>query len=849
MKTLQLKKDWYWVGNLDPDLRVFDIIMETEFGTTYNSYVVKGSEKTVLFEASKAKCLDAYLEKLDEVAPIQSVDYLVINHTEPDHTGTVEHLLDLNPALKIVGTPTAINFLKEICNKDFSALPVKDGAELNLGNKTLRFIHAPNLHWPDTMFTYVPEDRVLVSCDAFGAHYSCDGITIDKVSDRAGYEKALRYYFDMIVGPFKPFVLSAIEKIKDLSIESIYTGHGPVLTTSADVQKTIVIYKEWAGAPNPNPKKTVVIPYVSAYGYTAMLADKIAEGIQTAADIEVRKYDLVTDDTTGLANDLYWADGILFGTPTIVGEALKPIWDLTTGMFSRTHGNKFASAFGSFGWSGEGVPNLMQRLRQLKMKVYGDGLKIRFKPNEAQLQTAFEFGYNFGKSVEAGELVPPDAPISQETSWRCVICGEIVKGIKAPAVCPVCGVGPDQFVRAEEDTAEYKSDQELKLLIIGGGAAGVSAAAEARKRNPAAIIDIISEEAVPAYNRPMLTKGLLTDLDNINLYVKPESWYQENRVNLRLNQTVQSIDRSKKQVELADGQTLPYDKLILAVGATSFVPPLPGTELSGVYAIRSLENVRQIKEELPKVDRVVIVGGGLLGLETAWEMKKAGKEVIVVQRETILMNRQLDAKGSALLQKAVEEAGIQMIMGASPEEIEGADGQVRAIRLTDGQSIETRMVIFSTGIKANVGLAAAADLITDRHINVDVKMQTSDPDIYAAGDCAICRGVSYGIWNQALEMGKVAGANAVGDDLSYEEVIPANSFSGMNTAVFSVGDIGRDNQKKYKTLELSDAAKDSYEKLYFFNNRFTGGILMGDVGKAARLLEAFKKQESMEKML
>jgi NAD(P)H-nitrite reductase large subunit len=190
-----------------------------------------------------------------------------------------------------------------------------------------------------------------------------------------------------------------------------------------------------------------------------------------------------------------------------------------------------------------------------------------------------------------------------------------------------------------------------------------------------------------------------------------------------------------------------------------------------------------------------------------------------------------------------------LVTGASPEEIEGADGQVRVIKLTDGQSIETRMVIFSTGIKANVGLAAAADLITDRHINVDVKMQTNDPDIYAAGDCAICQGVSYGIWNQALEMGKVAGANAVGDDLSYEEVIPANSFSGMNTAVFSVGDIGRDSQKKYKTLELSDAAKASYEKLYFFNNRFTGGILMGDVSKAARLMEAFKKQEPMEKML
>ena len=149
MKTKQLKSDLYWVGNQDPDLRIFDILMFTEFGTSYNSYVLKGSEKQVVFEASKAKFFDEYLEKLTEIIPLDEIDYIILSHTEPDHSGTIEKLLELNSKLKLVGTSAAINFMKEICNKDFNSVIVKDGDKLSLGDKTLKFISAPNLHWPD----------------------------------------------------------------------------------------------------------------------------------------------------------------------------------------------------------------------------------------------------------------------------------------------------------------------------------------------------------------------------------------------------------------------------------------------------------------------------------------------------------------------------------------------------------------------------------------------------------------------------------------------------------------------------------------------------------------------------
>ena len=190
MGILELKPGFYFTGALDHDLRVFDIIMYTEYGTTYNSYVLKTANHTVLFETAKAKCLDSWLEKVGSITPIDQVDYLVVSHTEPDHSGSVERLLELNPRLKIVATGCAINFLKEIVNRDFYSIAVKDGQTLELDDKTLEFMVVPNLHWPDTMYTYIREDKVLVTCDSFGSHYACDGILASAVTDQEGYWKA-----------------------------------------------------------------------------------------------------------------------------------------------------------------------------------------------------------------------------------------------------------------------------------------------------------------------------------------------------------------------------------------------------------------------------------------------------------------------------------------------------------------------------------------------------------------------------------------------------------------------------------------------------------------------------------
>lgn len=249
MKTKEITNDLFWIGNLDPSLRLFDIVIQTEHGTSYNSYVLKGSEKNVVFEASKERFFDEYMDKLTEILPIEGVDYIILNHTEPDHTGTIEKMLDLNPNLKLVGTNAGINFMKEICNKEFDALIVKDGDQLSLGNKTLRFFIAPNLHWPDTMFTYVEEDQILFTCDAFGAHYCHEGITNDNIKNKEEYLGAVKFYFDSIVAPFKSNVRDALKKLEGVEIKKICTGHGPVLIENPG--EIVELYREWSADNNP----------------------------------------------------------------------------------------------------------------------------------------------------------------------------------------------------------------------------------------------------------------------------------------------------------------------------------------------------------------------------------------------------------------------------------------------------------------------------------------------------------------------------------------------------------------------------------------------------------------------
>lgn len=402
MKTIQLTDGFYYCGVQHPDLRTFDIIMHTEFGTSYNSYLLKSGGKTVLFETAKAKFAQEYLQTLETLTPLSEISAVIVNHTEPDHVGSLDALLCKNPDIEVIGTSGAIQFLGHILNRPFKSRAVKEGDTLIVGEKTLQFMPLPNLHWPDTMFTYIPEDKTLLTCDSFGAHYCFpEGMLHSEVRSEADYIGAAKYYFDNIIGPYKqPYMQKALERIASLAIDRICTGHGPVLDSREAAEAIIALYKEWVKPTLVNSGKTVVLAYVTAYGYTEAMAGYIAEGLRSAgiAPENVRLYNIDKAATAEIQAQISAADGFLLGSPTMIGDALAPVWALTTGMFAATHRGKVAAAFGSYGWSGEAVPNLTDRLRQIKCNVQ-EGLRVRFQPGEADAATARAYGEAFGKTV------------------------------------------------------------------------------------------------------------------------------------------------------------------------------------------------------------------------------------------------------------------------------------------------------------------------------------------------------------------------------------------------------------------------------------------------------------------
>ncbi len=394
MRPLKIKENVYWVGVLDPQLRVFDIIMKADHGTTYNAYLVRGSEKTAVIDTVKAPFAQDYLENLVELSPLEKIDYVVVNHTEPDHSGTLERLLAEAPQARVVCGRNCKNFVKNIVNRDVDPMLVEDGDTLELGGKTLKFIHAPFLHWPDTIFTYIQEDKVLFPCDFLGAHY-CDDRLFDDLVDP--YDYAFEYYYLVIFRPFKKYVLEAIEKIKGLDIDVIAPSHGPILRK--DPWKQVGLYKQWSSIPAPSKDKNLLIFYASAYGNTAKLAEKIAEGVRQEG-VKVQVMDVTATEIGMMIDRIEAADGIVVGSATINADAVEPIWFLLSHLATLNLKGKLGASFGSYGWSGEAPRLILDRLKGLKFKTPLEPFRVNLVPTEQDLGEAVDYGRELAKLLQ-----------------------------------------------------------------------------------------------------------------------------------------------------------------------------------------------------------------------------------------------------------------------------------------------------------------------------------------------------------------------------------------------------------------------------------------------------------------
>jgi len=396
--VLQVTKDVSWIGVSDPDLVAFDIVMETRYGTTYNSYFINAEKKTII-ETTKARFRDVYLNKIRQVANPEEIEYIVMNHTEPDHSGTLCDLLQVSPNAKVIGSGNAIRYLKDQIGKEFPHIVVKDGDTLDLGNKTLRFIGAPNLHWPDSIYTYLPEDRVLFTCDSFGCHYAHEEMFDDLVGD---FDDAFRYYFDVIMKPYSRFVVQAINRIRSLDIDIVCPGHGPILRKNWKkyIDLTEKYAKEALGYPIPG---RIFLAYVSAYENTGLIAKEIAKGIRMAGDFTVDLCDIEKMEPEVMEEKIIEASGIILGSPTFNQNILFPVYQVFAMINPVRDRNKPAASFGSYGWSGEASKIIDSALKNLRLNVIEDGLMIKFTPHEEAIQRCRDFGKRFGEKMKASK--------------------------------------------------------------------------------------------------------------------------------------------------------------------------------------------------------------------------------------------------------------------------------------------------------------------------------------------------------------------------------------------------------------------------------------------------------------
>lgn len=372
----EVKENIYYVGVLNPSLRNFDVTMKTEYGTSYNSYLIKDGSN-VLIDTVHEDYFDEFIENITKVMPVEEIDYLILNHSEPDHSGSVKRLLELNKNIKVIGTLSASRNVQNIINQDIDIQIAVDNEVLNLGSKTLKFIIAPFLHWPDTMFTYVERDKIVFTGDFLGTHYAEPRILDKNVTYLKEFENEFENYFKSIFNPFKEYVLQGIQKLKALNYDTVAPGHGPVLTRN--LPSYIEKYETWSTV---KKSKQITIAYVSAYGYTKELAEAARDYIEETSDYVVKCINVTENNIFEVKEEIENSKAIMIGSPTINRDAVKYIWDVLSYIDVFTNKNKVVGVFGSYGWSGEAVEMIITRLQYLGLKVIDNGVKATFKPDQ-----------------------------------------------------------------------------------------------------------------------------------------------------------------------------------------------------------------------------------------------------------------------------------------------------------------------------------------------------------------------------------------------------------------------------------------------------------------------------------
>ncbi len=375
MKPREIRPGIYWVGAVDWDRRLFDSLIPLPDGTSYNSYLIKGSEKTALIDTVDPAMQDVLINHLNQLG-IKNIDYVVSNHAEQDHSGAIPHVLEKYPSAKVVATPRAKGMLIDLLMiPEERFITVNDKETILLGDKTLEFIYAPWVHWPETMLTYLREDKILFPCDFFGSHLATTDLY---VSDEGQvYEAAKRYYAEIMM-PFRTTIQKNLKKVKDYTIDIIAPSHGPMYDKPEFILKA---YHSWVFS---EPKNIVVLPYTSMHGSTRKMVEYLVEAL-AQRDVTVKQFDLAVTDIGKLAMALVDAATIVIGTPTVLAGPHPNVVYATVLANALKPNLKFVSIIGSYSWGGKTVEQLAGMIPNLKVEILEPVLSKGF-PKEADFK-------------------------------------------------------------------------------------------------------------------------------------------------------------------------------------------------------------------------------------------------------------------------------------------------------------------------------------------------------------------------------------------------------------------------------------------------------------------------------
>lgn len=385
----------------------------------------------------------------------------------------------------------------------------------------------------------------------------------------------------------------------------------------------------------------------------------------------------------------------------------------------------------------------------------------------------------------------------------------------------------------------------MDYVIIGGSAAGVTCAETLRKHDKKSEIAVISEEIFPLYSRCLLTYLLAGSIDEDKLYFKAQNFYRDNNIKFYWCKRVVSIDRKQKKVSLKDKTQISYDKLILATGASPKLVDVPGIDKKGVFTVRKIDDARSIMKMLDRVEKVAVLGGGLIGLRDAYALSQRQKEITVVVKSPQVLSQMVDIQAAGIIASVLEKNGIKIMTGVAAKEITGKEF-VEGILLDNGEKLECQMVIIGKGVKANTELASSCGLKVEDGIVVDEFLRTSDENIFAAGDCAQTYDIAResnrinALWPCAVEQGEIGALNMLGKKRAYEGSLSMNSVDFFGLGSISMGITKPKKEQDYEII--SQMKDDIYKKFVLKENRIVGMVLVGDI-RVAGIINALIKNK------